>query len=63
MPQPINKKFALTIWTSATEPGHHTFWFGRVDMKDNLRPVKVVARNAAEAWETLEKQEKAKCST
>lgn len=63
MSLPIDKQFALTIFTSAKEPGHHTFWFGRVDMKDNLRPVKVVAKNASEAWQLLEKQEKAKCST
>lgn len=62
MKTPIDKKYALTIWTRSEKPGHHVFWFGRVDMKDNLRPVKVEATNAKEAWKRLEEEE-AKCST
>lgn len=63
MSLPIDKKFALTIWTNSDRPHHRVFWFGRVDMKDNLKPVKIEARNGKEAWELLEKMEKAKCST
>lgn len=60
MTLPIDKKFALTITTASDKPHHRVFWFGRVDMKDSLRPVRVEARNGKEAWELLEKWEKLK---
>lgn len=53
----IEKKWIMTVTTRSEKPGHHVFWFGRADMKDNLRPTKVEARNGAEAWELLEKRE------
>jgi hypothetical protein len=53
----------MTVTTRSDKPGYQTFWFGRADMKDNLRPTQVEARDGVEAWKLLEEQEKAKCST
>jgi len=35
------------------------YWFGRVDQKDEVRPLKIVAYTAAKAWETLNAHHKA----
>lgn len=56
----IQKRFYLTVVTRSEKPHHQTFWFGRADMKDNLRPIKVEAKNGKEAWEILEAHEGSK---
>lgn len=56
----IEKRFYLTIVTKSDTPHHKTFWFGRADMKDNLRPIKVEAKSGKEAWERLAEWEKSK---
>lgn len=65
MVKPIEKRFYLTIVTKGDTPHHKTFWFGRADMGDNLRPIKIEAPNGKTAWERLEEwdKEKSKCST
>lgn len=35
------------------------YWFGRVDQKDEMRPLKIIAYNASKAWETLTAHHKA----
>lgn len=63
MSQPIEKRYALTITTTSEKPHHRVFWFGRVDMKDNLRPVRVEARNGREAWAKLKEKVEPPCSS
>jgi len=60
MPNPIKKRFYLTIVTKSDTPHHQVFWFGRADMKDNLRPIKVEALNGKDAWSKLEEMENSK---
>lgn len=56
----VQKRYYLTITTRSETPHHQFFWFGRADMKDNLRPIKVEAKSGKEAWERLEEWEKEK---
>ena len=54
----IKSTHYLTIVTSGTKPGMRTYWFGRADMKDNLRPVKIEAPCINTAWKKLSEREK-----
>ena len=58
--QPLEKRYYLTIVTGSDKPGHHTYWFGRADMKDNLRPLKIEAPDNRSAWRKLEDIDKGK---
>lgn len=55
------KHFWFTIVTTGNKPDHHAFWFSRKDMSDNLKPIKVEAKNLHEAWVQLDQMEKSKC--
>lgn len=57
----LHKSHYMTVVTGSDKPGHHTFWFGRADMKDNLRPIKIEAKDGKDAWAKL--GEHVKCST
>lgn len=51
----IDEVFALTVVTRGEKPGENTYWFGRRDMSDDLRPTKISATNVQKAWAQLEK--------
>lgn len=56
----IESRYYLTITTKSDKPEHTTFWFGRADMKDNLRPVKIEAPDVKSAWRKLEEHDEGK---
>lgn len=58
----IDDVYVLTIVTGSKKEGCKSFWFGRRDMSDNLKPTKIDAVDNPTAWRLLEEKEKAKCS-
>lgn len=46
----------MTLATSSKIRHHSTYWFGRLDRLDEMRPTKIEALNAQLAWRELRKQ-------
>lgn len=50
------KGWIMTLVTHCVRKDHHTYWFGRLDRKDEMRPTRIEALNGQIAWRELRKQ-------
>lgn len=47
------KGWIQTLVTNSVKPGHHVYWFGRLDRKDDMAPTRIEAINGHDAWREL----------